>query len=480
MCVRVGCYWLPFPRLIHTTTVWPLTLSMSLRLLSSSHSNVATAVIVRRAAMTSRAAAAATQFSLPKRLTLQSSFHLTLSRIVNIAQPPSIAPLSTSAASPSVVVLHCLRWRPVSPSLVPRLLLLLLLAVSMSVLLLLLLSPLHVSANRGQGELPTSPNTSSFVQTVWGGMPTATSVSPTGADGPFPSGVLSSSLGQHAFDVNTNNLFIVDTGSRICRPCWKRHKDHRMSLDGRIRVQPIAAPSPLDALLSAAISPLSPSLHSFPSPPSLASLSSPPPTPARIITPFPTSPIVASFPPQVQQQFNTSSTIVQIQSHLSASTVAQQSNTGRTVITSPRRTHSFPPVLDLVPAPATYSERQRDVVASVMAGIDYERYRLQQVMQGVTPMAKSTWYDHQSTVYNSIIQIAESKEVEYLQMLRATGQRVVLWSLLSYEANQCCWLLVLAQNKQIVLAVILTMHTMLTLDLDCDKTIFVLSWYRMP
>ena len=213
MCVRVGCYWLPFPRLIHTTTVWPLTLSMSLRLLSSSHSNVATAVIVRRAAMTSRAAAAATQFSLPKRLTLQSSFHLTLSRIVNIAQPPSIAPLSTSAASPSVVVLHCLRWRPVSPSLVPRLLLLLLLAVSMSVLLLLLLSPLHVSANRGQGELPTSPNTSSFVQTVWGGMPTATSVSPTGADGPFPSGVLSSSLGQHAFDVNTNNLFIVDTGS---------------------------------------------------------------------------------------------------------------------------------------------------------------------------------------------------------------------------------------------------------------------------
>ena len=60
-----------------------------------------------------------------------------------------------------------------------------------------------------------------------------------------------------------------------------------------------------------------------------------------------------------------------------------------------------------------------------MAGIDYERYRLQQVMQGVKPMAKSTWYDHQSTVYNSIIQIAESKEVEYLQMLRATGQRLV-------------------------------------------------------
>jgi len=115
----------------------------------------------------------------------------------------------------------------------------------------------------------------------------------------------------------------------------------------------------------------------------------------------------------------------------------------------------------LSPAPAIYSERQRDVVASVVAGIDYERYRLQQVMQGVTPMAKSTWYDHQSTVYNSIIQIAESKEVEYLQMLRATGQRLVFcadaaWSHRGYEANQCCWLLLNAENKQIALAVVLT------------------------
>ena len=96
-----------------------------------------------------------------------------------------------------------------------------------------------------------------------------------------------------------------------------------------------------------------------------------------------------------------------------------------------------------------------------MAGIDYERYRLQQAMQGVTPMAKSTWYDHQSTVYNSIIQIAESKEVRYLQMLRATGQRLVFcadaaWSHRGYEANQCCWLLLNAENKQIALAVILT------------------------
>ena len=80
-----------------------------------------------------------------------------------------------------------------------------------------------------------------------------------------------------------------------------------------------------------------------------------------------------------------------------------------------------------------------------MAGIEYERYRLQQVMLGVTPMAKSTWYDHQSTVtvYN-----------------RAAGQRLVFcadaaWSHRDYEANQCCWLLLNAENKQIALAVIL-------------------------
>ena len=263
------------------------------------------------------------------------------------------------------------------------------------------------------------------------------------------------------FTLQVNSTIDVSINSRICQPCWERHKNHTMKLDGRMRVHPIAAPSPLDALLSAAISPLPPSLNSLPSPPTLASLSSPPPTPARIITPSPVSPIVASFPPQVQQQSNTSPTAVQQQSYLSVSTVPQQSNTGRTVITSPRRTHSFPPVLDLSPASDTYSERQRDVVASVMAGIDYERYRLQQVMLGVKPMARSTWYDHQSTVYNSIIQIAESKEVEYLQMLRATGQRVVFcadaaWSHRGYEANQCCWLLLNAENKQIALAVILT------------------------
>lgn len=57
--------------------------------------------------------------------------------------------------------------------------------------------------------------------------------------------------------------------------------------------------------------------------------------------------------------------------------------------------------------------------------------------------SKDTWYTDQSTVYSSIIQIAESTEVEYLQMLRATGQRLVFcadatWSHRGYEANQCC------------------------------------------
>ena len=132
-----------------------------------------------------------------------------------------------------------------------------------------------------------------------------------------------------------------------------------------------------------------------------------------------------------------------------------QSNHTQTVFTSPRRAHSSPPVLELSPAPSTYSERQRDVVASVMAGIDYERYRLQEVMKGGTPVSKDTWYAHQSTVYNSIIQVAESKEVEYLQMLKATGQRLVFcadaaWSHRGYEANQCCWLLLNANNRQIV------------------------------
>ena len=292
-------------------------------------------------------------------------------------------------------------------------------------------------------------------------------------------GVWSIRWGKRSYPLPSVNIFTlqldstidVSINNRICQPCWERHKDHRMPLDGRIRVHPVASPSPLDALLSAAISPLRLAPPHFPLllalPLCLLLLhqraSSHPPLPTRL------SPAIHckynTRPAPVPHQSHTSPTTVPFQSHSSPTTVpttvAQQSHTSHTVITSPRRTHSFPPVLDLSPAPATYSERQRDVVASVMAGIDYERYRLQQVMLGVTPMAKSTWYDHQSTVYNSIIQIAESKEVEYLQMLRATGQRLVFcadaaWSHRGYEANQCCWLLLNAENKQIALAVILT------------------------
>ena len=243
----------------------------------------------------------------------------------------------------------------------------------------------------------------------------------------------------HSFTLQLASTVDVSINNRICQPCWKRHHDHNMPLDSRTRVQPIASPSPLDALLSAAINPF------LPSPPP-----SNPPTPARVIAPHAAYPIVSSSP-----------ALIRTPSLYSPSTVQVQSNHTQTVFTSPRRTHSSPPVLDLSPAPSTFSERQRDVVASVMAGIDYERYRLQEVMKGGTPVSKDTWYAHQSTVYNSIIQIAESKEVEYLQMLRATGQRLVFcadaaWSHRGYEANQCCWLLLNAENKQIALAVVLT------------------------
>ena len=260
-------------------------------------------------------------------------------------------------------------------------------------------------------------------------------------------GSWSSSWNKKNYPLPSANIFTLQLAStinlsvnhRICRPCWKRHKDHRMPLDGRIRVHPIASPSPLDALLSAAISPL------LPSPPP-----SDPPTPARVIAPLPAHPIDSSHPASIRTQSLHSPTAVQV-----------KSNRTQTVFISPRRTHSSPPVLDLSPPPSTFSERQRDVVASVMAGIDYERYRLQEVKRGGTPVSKDTWYKHQTTVYDSIIQIAESKEVEYLQMLRATGQRLVFcadaaWSHRGYEANQCCWLLLNAENKQIALAVILT------------------------
>ena len=271
----------------------------------------------------------------------------------------------------------------------------------------------------------------SCVLTVVDSMPTPNKQCPV--DG---CGVWSSRWGKRShplpsagrFTLLLNAQVHVSINNRICQPCWKRHSDHTISLDGRTRVLPPTSSSPLDALLSA-ISPLPPSPIPLSSPPFVASLAAALPTLAHIITPSPAHPFVSPTP--------------------------------ITVITSPRRTHSSPPVLDLSPPPSTYSERQRDVVASVMAGIDYERYRLQEVMKGGTPVSKDTWYTHQSTVYNSIIQIAESKEVEYLQMLRATGQRLVFcadaaWSHRGYEANQCCWLLLNAENKQIALAVMLT------------------------
>ena len=242
-----------------------------------------------------------------------------------------------------------------------------------------------------------------------------------------------------SFTLQLSSLVDASINSRICQPCWKRHNDHAMGLDGRTRVVPTVSSSPLDALLSAAIHPFLP----YPSPTN-------PPTPARVIAPLLAHPIDSTHP-----------ALIRTPSLYSPSAVQVQTNHTQTVFTSPRRTHSSPPVLDLSPAPSTFSERQRDVVASVMAGIDYERYRLQEVMKGGTPVSKDTWYTHQSTVYNSIIEVAESKEVEYLQMLRATGQRLVFcadaaWSHRGYEANQCCWLLLNAENKQIALAVILT------------------------
>ena len=241
------------------------------------------------------------------------------------------------------------------------------------------------------------------------------------------------------FTLQLNALVDVSINNRICQRCWERHRDHSMKLDGRTRVVPNVSSSPLDALLSAAIHPF------LPSPPP-----SNPPTSARVIAPLLAHPIDSTHPALIRTPSLDSPSAVQV-----------QTNHTQTVFTSPRRTHSSPPVLDLSPAPSTFSERQRDVVASVMAGIDYERYRLQEVMKGGTPVSKDTWYTHQSTVYNSIIQIAESKEVEYLQMLRATGQRLVFcadaaWSHRGYEANQCCWLLLNAENKQIALAVVLT------------------------
>ena len=108
-------------------------------------------------------------------------------------------------------------------------------------------------------------------------------------------GSWSSSWGKKSYPLPSANMFSlqldstidVSINNRICQPCWERHKNHTMKLDGRTRVHPISSPSPLDALLSAAVSPLPPSPPPLPSPSFVASLPPPPPTPARVITPFP-------------------------------------------------------------------------------------------------------------------------------------------------------------------------------------------------
>ena len=230
------------------------------------------------------------------------------------------------------------------------------------------------------------------------------------------------------FTLQLDERLATPSNDMICHACWKRHADHCVALDGRVRVVP--SRSPLDVLLSV----MDPAAASSSSSPLSSSL---PSTPAVILSPSSSSSAVLPSPfPGYRVALPISTTPI-------------------------RRSHTTPPVLGMSLAPSTYSERQSVVVANVLAGIDYERYRLQQVMLGCAPMSKDTWYTHQATVYNSIIAIAESKEVEYMQMLHAAGQRLVFcadaaWSHRGFEANQCCWLLLNAENKQIVLAVVLT------------------------
>ena len=84
----------------------------------------------------------------------------------------------------------------------------------------------------------------------------------------------------------------VSISNRICQPCWKRHKDPTMGLDGRIRVVPPApSSSPLDALLSA----ISPSLLAATSPPSHPSLSST--SPSSLPSPFFSPPLPPASSP---------------------------------------------------------------------------------------------------------------------------------------------------------------------------------------
>jgi hypothetical protein len=89
-----------------------------------------------------------------------------------------------------------------------------------------------------------------------------------------------------------------------------------------------------------------------------------------------------------------------------------------------------------------------------MAGIDYERYRMQQALGGVKPMAKGTWYQHADEVYGAIVEIAESEEKHCLQRLHAEGRPLVFcgdasWSHRrpTYDARQSWWVLTVILMK---------------------------------
>ena len=97
-----------------------------------------------------------------------------------------------------------------------------------------------------------------------------------------------------------------------------------------------------------------------------------------------------------------------------------------------------------------------------MAGIDYERYRLQQVLGGVVPMSKDTWYNHADTVYQAIIVVAEREEEAALRRLLKEAQPLIFcgdaaWSHRrpTYDARQSWWVLINAENGEIVSTVIL-------------------------
>ena len=131
-------------------------------------------------------------------------------------------------------------------------------------------------------------------------------------------GVWSHRWGKKSYPLPSADFFTLQLASpidlsinnRICQPCWERHRHHTIKLDGRIRVHPIASPSPLDTLLSAAISPLPQTSVPLSSPPPSTSLPSDTPTQARVITVFPTNSLVSSSATTVQPPFNHSTITV--------------------------------------------------------------------------------------------------------------------------------------------------------------------------